>query len=99
MPWARRSCRLGTMSNSSLPGRHCGGVLQNDEATAKGAFERHPDMVLRLTDTSCFIANWGDKPQKACAGTLLFRFHRGRRAAALKNVAARALDATGRQTR
>jgi FkbH-like protein len=35
---------------------------KNDEATAREAFERHPEMVLRLPDIACFVANWEDKP-------------------------------------
>ncbi len=34
---------------------------KNDEANAKAPFERHPDMLLRLSDISCFVANWRDK--------------------------------------
>ncbi|MEO9384755.1 HAD-IIIC family phosphatase [Chromobacterium phragmitis] len=34
---------------------------KNDEEVAKGAFERHPDMVLKLEHFSSFIANWDDK--------------------------------------
>ncbi|MFT4113452.1 HAD-IIIC family phosphatase [Silvibacterium sp.] len=34
---------------------------KNDEANAKGPFEKHPDMVLRLKDIACFVANWQDK--------------------------------------
>ncbi|WP_428390533.1 HAD-IIIC family phosphatase [Lichenicoccus sp.] len=34
---------------------------KNDEANARAAFERHPDMLLRLDDISCFVANWDDK--------------------------------------
>lgn len=34
---------------------------KNEEANAKEVFEKHPDMVLRLTDISCFVANWEDK--------------------------------------
>jgi FkbH-like protein len=35
---------------------------KNDEANAREPFERHPDMVLRLTDIASFRANWDDKP-------------------------------------
>ena len=35
---------------------------KNDEANAREPFERHPDMVLRLTDIASFRANWEDKP-------------------------------------
>ena len=34
---------------------------KNEEAIAREAFEKHPEMVLRLDDFSCFIANWDDK--------------------------------------
>ena len=34
---------------------------KNDEANALLPFERHPEMVLRLGDIACFIANWEDK--------------------------------------
>ncbi|MCR5210086.1 MAG: HAD-IIIC family phosphatase [Lachnospiraceae bacterium] len=34
---------------------------KNDEDKAKEPFEKHPDMVLRLDDIACFIANWEDK--------------------------------------
>lgn len=34
---------------------------KNDEATARAVFERHPEMVLRRKDISCFVANWQDK--------------------------------------
>jgi len=34
---------------------------KNDESVAKGPFEKHPDMVLRLNDISVFVANWENK--------------------------------------
>jgi FkbH-like protein len=34
---------------------------KNDERIAREAFEKHPDMILRLEDISCFVANWTDK--------------------------------------
>jgi FkbH-like protein len=34
---------------------------KNDEQIAHEVFEKHPDMILRLDDFSCFIANWTDK--------------------------------------
>ncbi len=34
---------------------------KNEEANAKEPFEKHPEMVLRLDDISCFVANWEDK--------------------------------------
>jgi FkbH-like protein len=34
---------------------------KNDEAVALEAFDRHPDMLLRRDDISCFVANWNDK--------------------------------------
>lgn len=34
---------------------------KNDERIAKEVFEKHTEMVLRLDDISCFMANWTDK--------------------------------------
>ncbi len=34
---------------------------KNTEAVAKGPFEKHPDMVLRLEDIAVFNANWDNK--------------------------------------
>jgi FkbH-like protein len=34
---------------------------KNNEAIAKEPFEKHPDMVLRLSDVAIFIANWENK--------------------------------------
>ena len=34
---------------------------KNDHATAMLPFEQHPDMALRATDISSFVANWTDK--------------------------------------
>ncbi len=34
---------------------------KNDEANARLAFEKHPEMLLRRSDISCFVANWDDK--------------------------------------
>lgn len=34
---------------------------KNTESIAKEAFEKHPEMVLRMNHISCFMANWGDK--------------------------------------
>ena len=34
---------------------------KNDEANALLPFEKHPDMLLRRGDISCFVANWQDK--------------------------------------
>ncbi|HOD83370.1 MAG: hypothetical protein BWX88_02919 [Planctomycetes bacterium ADurb.Bin126] len=34
---------------------------KNEDAIAREAFEKHPEMVLRLDDISCFVANWNDK--------------------------------------
>lgn len=34
---------------------------KNTESVAKEAFEKHPDMVLRLKDISVFVANWENK--------------------------------------
>jgi FkbH-like protein len=35
---------------------------KNDDANARAPFENHPDMVLRLNNIACFVANWQDKP-------------------------------------
>jgi FkbH-like protein len=34
---------------------------RNEERIAKEVFEKHAEMVLRLDDISCFMANWTDK--------------------------------------
>ncbi len=34
---------------------------KNEEHIAKEVFEKHTEMVLRLDDISCFMANWTDK--------------------------------------
>ena len=34
---------------------------KNTDAIAREAFEKHPEMALRLGDISCFMANWNDK--------------------------------------
>ncbi len=34
---------------------------KNTESIAKEAFEKHPDMVLRLNDIALFVANWENK--------------------------------------
>ncbi|HVY02132.1 MAG TPA: HAD-IIIC family phosphatase [Caulobacterales bacterium] len=34
---------------------------KNEEANAREPFEKHSDMVLRLEDIACFVANWEDK--------------------------------------
>ena len=34
---------------------------KNDETTAKIPFQEHRDMILKLDDISCFVANWQDK--------------------------------------
>src|SRR5439155_845647 len=36
---------------------------KNDHATAVEPFERHPDMVLRMTDFAAFKANWQPKSE------------------------------------
>ena len=45
--------------------KECGIILavcsKNNEEIAKEPFEKHPDMVLRLSDISIFVANWDDK--------------------------------------
>ena len=35
---------------------------KNDDANARAPFEAHPEMILRLSDIACFVANWDDKP-------------------------------------
>ncbi len=35
---------------------------KNDDAVARGAFENHPEMALKLADIAVFQANWLDKP-------------------------------------
>lgn len=34
---------------------------KNDEAIAREPFERHPNMILRMDDFACFVANWETK--------------------------------------
>lgn len=34
---------------------------KNTESIAREVFETHPEMVIRLDDVSCFMANWDDK--------------------------------------
>lgn len=34
---------------------------KNEDANAREPFEKHAEMVLRLDDISCFVANWEDK--------------------------------------
>lgn len=34
---------------------------KNDEEVAKQPFEKNPDMILKLSDFACFMANWSDK--------------------------------------
>lgn len=34
---------------------------KNDEETAKEPFLKNPDMILKLSDIACFMANWDDK--------------------------------------
>lgn len=45
--------------------KECGIILaicsKNNEDTAQEPFERHEEMVLRLSDISVFVANWDDK--------------------------------------
>lgn len=45
--------------------KECGIILavcsKNNEETAKEPFEKHDEMVLRLSDISVFVANWNDK--------------------------------------
>ena len=34
---------------------------KNTESVAREVFEKHSEMILRLDDISCFMANWDDK--------------------------------------
>ena len=34
---------------------------KNTDSVAREVFEKHPEMVLRLEDIACFMANWDDK--------------------------------------
>ncbi|HKQ97656.1 MAG TPA: HAD-IIIC family phosphatase [Candidatus Polarisedimenticolia bacterium] len=34
---------------------------KNDETIAREVFEKHTEMILRLDDIACFVANWQDK--------------------------------------
>ncbi len=34
---------------------------KNDEEIARTPFEQHPDMILKIDDVACFMANWNDK--------------------------------------
>jgi FkbH-like protein len=34
---------------------------KNNEQIAREVFEQHPDMLLKLDDIACFVANWTDK--------------------------------------
>lgn len=34
---------------------------KNTDSIAREVFEKHPDMLLKLDDISCFVANWTDK--------------------------------------
>ncbi len=34
---------------------------KNHQATAEAAFRDHPEMILKLSDIACFVANWEDK--------------------------------------
>ena len=40
---------------------------KNDEINAKQPFEEHPDMILRLSDITVFMANWQDKASNISA--------------------------------
>jgi len=35
---------------------------KNEESVARKIFSQHPEMVLRLDDVACFVANWEPKP-------------------------------------
>lgn len=45
--------------------KECGMILavcsKNEEQTAKEPFEKHPEMILRLSDIAVFVADWKDK--------------------------------------
>lgn len=45
---------------------------KNDEANAREPFEKHPEMLLKLSDCAAFVANWTDKASniRAIAKTL-----------------------------
>ncbi len=34
---------------------------KNEDVNAREPFEKHPEMVLKLEDIACFVANWEDK--------------------------------------
>src|SRR5271169_3523396 len=34
---------------------------KNNDSVARAGFERNPDMILKLDDFACFVANWSDK--------------------------------------
>jgi FkbH-like protein len=34
---------------------------KNDLENARAPFEKHPEMVLKMADIACFVANWSDK--------------------------------------
>ena len=34
---------------------------KNDDANAREPFEKRPDMIIKLNDISCFVANWENK--------------------------------------
>lgn len=36
---------------------------KNEPDTAREPFQKNPNMVLKLSDIACFVANWHDKPQ------------------------------------
>jgi|CZKP01.1.fsa_nt_gi FkbH-like protein len=36
---------------------------KNDETIAREPFEKHPDMILKLSDIAVFVANWDNKVQ------------------------------------
>ena len=39
---------------------------KNTESIAKEPFEKHPDMVLKLSDIAVFVANWENKVDNIC---------------------------------
>lgn len=45
---------------------------KNEEGTAKGPFVKNPNMLLKLSDFACFVADWNDKASnlKRIAGEL-----------------------------
>ncbi len=49
------------VKNLALRGVILAVCSKNSDEIARDVFESHPDMVLRLDDIACFVANWSDK--------------------------------------